>query len=113
MNLSTHDSDDVADPISHLKESEKKIIRGMIRQHPEITRALIFGSRARGTANQGSDVDIALVGNIDLDIISSVKRELEEGTGLPYFFDIVQYSTITDEALKKEIDEQSIVFFER
>ena len=38
---------------------------GVIARHPEVRLALLFGSRARGSAGTGSDVDVAVEGPVD------------------------------------------------
>jgi predicted nucleotidyltransferase len=37
-------------------------LRETLREHPEVRLALLFGSRARGKAGLGSDVDVAVEG---------------------------------------------------
>lgn len=37
-------------------------ICGVFRRHPNIEKVLIFGSRAKGTYSEGSDIDLAAVG---------------------------------------------------
>ncbi|HTG45994.1 MAG TPA: nucleotidyltransferase domain-containing protein, partial [Verrucomicrobiae bacterium] len=34
----------------------------VFRRHPEVTRVILFGSRAKGTHRPSSDVDLALTG---------------------------------------------------
>ena len=70
-----------------------------------IGRVVLFGSRALGNYKRGSDVDLALFGTIDKDMVFQVHEELEEGTGLPYFFDVVDYVKIENPDLKCHIDE--------
>lgn len=77
---------------------------------PKLKKVLIFGSRARGDFKKGSDVDLAVFA--DLDTVSSLKAKLEEETKIPYFFDIVDYTTISSRDLKNEIDEFGEVLYE-
>jgi len=37
-------------------------IRNVIRQHKGVTRVILYGSRAKGTYRNGSDIDITLEG---------------------------------------------------
>lgn len=39
---------------------ESGAIERVFRGHPEVTFALVFGSSARGTSHQGSDLDVAV-----------------------------------------------------
>jgi predicted nucleotidyltransferase len=45
-------------PRYDLSEREVGLIRGVLSRHPEVTGALLFGSRAKGTARPASDVDL-------------------------------------------------------
>ena len=52
---------------------------------------VLFGSRAKGTALRGSDVDLALKGKLVTDrTVRRLANALEE-SALPYFFDIAIY----------------------
>lgn len=69
-------------------------------------KIILFGSCARGTHRPSSDVDLALKGqNLSIDTLAKLRYILEEETNLPYFFDIVIYDRVENEALKREIDE--------
>ena len=37
-------------------------IRAVLVRHPSVTRAVLFGSRAKGNFREGSDIDLALEG---------------------------------------------------
>ena len=83
-----------------------KKIRHVLSQFPEIQRVCIFGSRAKGTYKPGSDIDIALFGEkISLNTLREVIYQLNEETIMPYFFDIVRYENINNEALVAHINE--------
>ena len=63
----------------------------------------MFGSRAKGNYNRGSDIDIAVKGTISKDVLSALLGAFDE-TVLPYFVDIVVYGHIKNLALKEHID---------
>lgn len=96
-----------------LSEKELEEIKAVFRHCSEIERVVIFGSRATGHNRKGSDVDIALQGAITFDVIARVKGVLEQETQLPYFFDVVDYASITNMDLKKHIDEHGKVLWVR
>jgi len=80
-------------------------IRSALQQFPQIEEAVIFGSRAMGNYRQGSDVDLALIGNIDTETVLQVSALLNERLPLPYHFDVVNYHrTHTD--LQRHIDRE-------
>jgi uncharacterized protein len=88
-----------------LSEGQLNEIIAKIKAIPEIEEAFIFGSRAVGSFKNSSDVDIAIKGEkIDFKTVAHLKWQLEEETYLPFFFDVVAYTTIDNSALKHEID---------
>ncbi len=89
-----------------LRESDIQTIRDVLKQHPEVETAVLYGSRALGTWKKGSDIDLALKGKqLSSRICSQIHFELEEDTWLPYFFDISHYETINNKKLKAHIDQ--------
>ncbi|MFH0709722.1 MAG: nucleotidyltransferase domain-containing protein [Pseudomonadota bacterium] len=89
-----------------LSHSELQTLRDVFSRFSDISEVILFGSRARGTHRPSSDVDLALKGgNLSIDTLSKLRYILEEETNLPYFFDIVVYDRVENEALKREIDE--------
>jgi len=96
-----------------LKPSDLKVIVKILRQHPEVEEAVVFGSRAMGNYKPGSDVDIALKGQISSDAVIDISAELNEQIPLPYKFDVVAYSSITHKPLIEHIDRHGKQFYKR
>ncbi len=95
-----------------LRESDIDYIIKTIEKFPEIDKAVIFGSRAKGNYKPGSDVDIAIYGeNVTFDTVVGLHAILEEKGPLPYFFDIVDYSHLKHKELKEHIDRVGKVIF--
>jgi uncharacterized protein len=87
------------------------IIKTLIRQ-PKVRSASIFGSRAKGNYNTGSDVDIALKGNeLDFETLNQLSYWLNEETAMPYKFDLLNYDSIKEPELKDHIDRAGIEFY--
>lgn len=85
-----------------------------LSKFPEIKKAAIFGSRAMGNYKKGSDIDLAIMGNkITNDILHQVHDYLNEVYPIPYFFDILHYDDISNENLKKHIDDLGKIIYER
>lgn len=92
-----------------LTNTELKNIISVLKQYPSIQSALIFGSRAKGNYKTGSDVDIALKGGrMSFRDLSDINYVLNEETPLIYFFDVIDYSSITNPDLKNHIDRVGI-----
>jgi len=77
-----------------------------------VSKAVIFGSRAKGTQKKYSDVDICIFGKIDAFDAERVKSALEE-LNVIYEYDVVAYDSITSTALREHIERVGITFFER
>ena len=95
-----------------LKDSEQELIRAVLRQHAEVTEAKIFGSRAKGNFQPGSDVDIALWGNMTVATVAAIAGELDE-LSLPYTFDVQAYDIIRHQPLREHIDRVGQSFYVR
>lgn len=78
---------------------------------PEIEKVYIYGSRAKGTYNNGSDIDFAIWSD-DNNIFFKIMDELDE-LPTPYKFDVTDYKNISHEGLKKSIDNDGILFYQR
>lgn len=88
-----------------LLDRDFKYILEAVKQYPEITEVVLFGSRALGNYKKGSDVDLAIIGEkVDRKVIRRLSDDLEEKYPLPYFFDIISYDEISNEELKRHID---------
>ncbi|WP_233545718.1 nucleotidyltransferase family protein [Parabacteroides sp. AM08-6] len=88
--------------------SEWELINKIFSRSPHVKEVILFGSRAKGTFKTGSDIDFAIKGtDITKDDISSLVGAFEESV-LPYFVDVILYSSIHNEALKEHIDRVGI-----
>ena len=64
-----------------------------------------------GNYKKGSDIDIALKGDIDFKALAKIHDILEEELPIPNFFDVVIYKDLTSDALIKHIDTEGRVFY--
>ncbi|MBF0442833.1 MAG: nucleotidyltransferase domain-containing protein [Oligoflexales bacterium] len=77
---------------------------------PAILEVRIFGSRALGTAEKGSDIDFAIITTEDHDISSHVKGDLDE-LKLPYLFDVVDLKFVVSTSLRDHIERVGKLFY--
>lgn len=61
---------------------------------------IIFGSRARGDYKQNSDIDIAILGKVDLKEEYKIRNEFDL-LNIPYTIDII----FVDNGIRKELQE--------
>lgn len=95
-----------------LEEAAVERIRAVLRRHPEVKAAKVFGSRALGRHRPESDVDIALWGSLNDVEIGRITGELDE-LPLPQRFDVTDYARLRHEGLRRHIDECAVAFYER
>lgn len=79
-------------------------INQVFKEEAKIKNILLFGSRAKGSAKKGSDIDLALIGD-DLSFRDICKFGMKlDALDLPYKIDIVNYQALTNHELKEHID---------
>lgn len=93
-----------------LKKEDVDLIIRIIKVFPEIKSAKIFWSRAMWNYEHGSDIDIAVFW-VDYDKAYEVKNLLKGSRLWYYKFDITSYEGITNENLKRHIDEFWVILF--
>lgn len=67
-------------------------ICSVFRKHTNIEKVLIFGSRAKGTYSEGSDIDLAAIGDdISFNQLMDINIQIED-LGLLYKIDVIDYN---------------------
>lgn len=90
------------------------LIVEVLKRYNEVESAIIFGSRAKGNFQNGSDIDIALVGkNVTSEIVFDITSILNERIPIPYRVDVVNYNSITSNELKEHIDKVGKEFYRK
>lgn len=89
-----------------------EMLNSVFYKYPDIKKVVLFGSRAKGTAKNNSDIDLAIFG-IENDLfVESIAVELEE-LPLPYKFDIKSFTSIRNLALCEHIKRVGIIIYEK
>jgi predicted nucleotidyltransferase len=87
-------------------------IHEVLSRYPEVEKAVLYGSRAKGNFKSGSDVDLTLLGaKMTTKILTQIQGELEAGL-LPYTFDLSILAQITQADLLDHIRRVGVVFYE-
>jgi len=96
-----------------LTDGTRDRIRGVFAGFPEVERAVLYGSRAKGNYRPGSDIDLALQGgHLDQDVLARIEDALDE-LFLPQRFDLSIFAKITHADLIEHIRRVGVVFYER
>lgn len=93
-----------------LEPTELELVCSVLRQHPEIESATLFGSPAKGTHTPRSDVDLALDGPLGALGAEAIAAELEE-LPLSYRFDVHALAAITHAPLLEHIARVGMVIY--
>jgi uncharacterized protein len=96
-----------------LTESDLNIIINILSEYPDIEQAIIFGSRVMGKQKDGSDVDIALKGNIQEKTANEVSGRLNDESPLPYFFDVIAFNFISNQDLEEHIEKVGQIIYSK
>ncbi len=86
-----------------LSQRQYAELLGILKQFPSIESAIIFGSRAKGTMHERSDIDLAVTGkSLDRHSLAELRLAFDE-SDLPYQVDIQLLSDIQNPALLEHI----------
>ncbi len=91
--------------MSHgLNDTTVNAIRDVFSRHPEVRKALLYGSRAQGRHKPCSDIDLTLIGDKDLDLdrLFRIMDELDDLL-LPYSIDLSLHRDIDDPEVRDHI----------
>ncbi|MEK6730263.1 MAG: nucleotidyltransferase domain-containing protein, partial [Planctomycetota bacterium] len=97
-----------------LKETTIQKICGVFADYPQVEKAVIYGSRAKGNYKNGSDIDLTLYGGKDLtlNILSKMLREIDDLL-LPYTIDLSIFHNLSDPDFIEHIQRVGMVFYQR
>lgn len=88
-------------------------IRSVFRKHTNIEKVLIFGSRAKGTYSEGSDIDLAAIGNdISFDQLMDINIQIED-LGLLYKVDVIDYNKNINTPIGEHIIRVGLPFYNK
>jgi predicted nucleotidyltransferase len=93
-----------------LKPAELDLVRSVFRLHPEVKTATLFGSRAKGTHSDRSDVDLVVTGEVEPLRAESIAAELDE-LPLPYRFEVQALEHIRHRPLLEHIKRVGILVY--
>ena len=94
----------------YLTDHEISLVRDVFSRHAEVSTAILYGSRVKGTHSQRSDVDLALTGDVTPLEAEAIAGELDE-LPLPYRFDVQPVARITHPPLREHIERVGICIY--
>jgi predicted nucleotidyltransferase len=97
-----------------LKQNTIQKIRTVFSRYPQIEKAVLYGSRAKGDYKNGSDIDLTLVGGTDLTlkVLYKIMNEIDDLL-LPYTIDLSIFRNINDTDVIDHIQRVGVTFYEK
>jgi predicted nucleotidyltransferase len=88
-------------------------IRDVFNSFGEVEKAILYGSRAKGTFKNGSDVDLTLVGNqLNQYILFQLIDRIDD-LMLPYTFDISIFEQVSNPEFKEHVERVGKIFYQK
>lgn len=97
-----------------LKETTTQKIRVVLSHYPQVEKATIYGSRAKGNYKNGSDIDLTLHGGkeLTLNVLYRIMDELDDLL-LPYTIDLSIFDNIRDHDVIENIQRVGVTFYDK
>jgi len=88
-------------------------ICAVLSHYPQVEKAILYGSRAKGNYKNGSDIDLALRGaDLTLNVIYKILGDLDELL-LPYTIDLSIFNDISDPDVIEHIQRVGVTFYDK
>ena len=86
----------------------------MLSCYPQVDKAVLYGSHAKGNYKNSSDIDLTLHGGpeLKLNVLYRILDELDDLL-LPYIIDLSIYDNIHDAYLIKHIQRVGVTFYDK
>jgi predicted nucleotidyltransferase len=97
-----------------LKETVIEKLCGVFAKYPQVSKAVLYGSRAKGNYKNGSDIDLTLHGGADLtqNVLFKILDEIDDLL-LPYTIDLSIYRTLSDPDFIDHIKRIGVTFYDK
>jgi predicted nucleotidyltransferase len=96
-----------------LPEATVAKICAILARFPAVEKAVLYGSRAKGTYKPGSDIDLTLLGNhLSSATLGTIADQLDDLL-LPYQIDLSIFDQIDHEGLREHIQRVGQVFYRK
>ncbi|WP_298549888.1 nucleotidyltransferase domain-containing protein [uncultured Parabacteroides sp.] len=96
-----------------LSDTEWNRLETVFNRYPNIERAILYGSRAKGNYKPFSDVDITLVGErLTRSELNRIVLDIDDLL-LPYQFDVSIFHRLTNPDLIDHIERKGIILYQR
>lgn len=87
-------------------------IRQVLPCFPQVEKAVLYRSRAKGNFKPGSDIDLTLFGNVNSDVLADIANAVDDLL-LPLVVDLSADSMLDNQELINHIDRVGVVFYNK
>lgn len=94
----------------NLDKKVYEVIRQCAEKYQDITKVVLFGSRARDEAHERSDIDLGIYGRNQL---NEFIYELEEKAPTLLEFDITNMNEVEDVFFREQVIKDGVVLYEK
>lgn len=96
-----------------LSDATVEKIGSVLARFPQVDKAVLFGSRAKGNYKTGSDIDLTLFGEqLTSKLCATIALELDNLL-LPYTIDLSVFAELNNAKLSEHIERVGVVFYQR
>ncbi|MGZ9164742.1 MAG: nucleotidyltransferase domain-containing protein [Anaerolineales bacterium] len=97
-----------------LPQSAVQKICAVLSRYPQVEKAILYGSRAKGNYKNGSDIDLTLRGGAELtlNVVYKILNDLDELL-LPYTIDLSLFNNIGDPDVIEHIQRVGVTFYDK
>ncbi len=96
-----------------LSDTTIRKIKVVLDRYPQVERAILYGSRAKGNYKNGSDIDLTLRGaDITLNLLYKILEDLDDLL-LPFTIDLSIFNEISDPDLIDHIRRVGVTFYQK
>lgn len=96
-----------------LSENILRQLTAVFDKYIQINEVILYGSRAKGNYNEGSDIDLTIVGDqLDFSILQQINTDIDQ-LNLPWLFDISDYKSINNKELIDHINRIGITIYKK
>jgi predicted nucleotidyltransferase len=96
-----------------LPRSTVQKISTVLSRYPQVEKAILYGSRAKGNYKNGSDIDLTLRGeDLSLNLLYKILNDLDDLL-LPYTIDLSIFDDIGDPDVVEHIRRVGVTFYDK
>ena len=89
------------------------LLKNVFKKHLNIEQVKLYGSRAKGTFSERSDIDLAAYGKaLNRFMIADILLDLDD-LDIPYLIDLQNYQDLKNRHLIEHIGRVGVIIFDR